>query len=77
MNADNQSRLALGDLEKLEQHVEHLLRACTQLQNENQSLKAQQEHLMSERAALIEKTESARTRVEAIITRLKSLETGS
>lgn len=77
MNPDHPNQLAEGDLQRLEQQVDDLIRACAQLQQENRSLKHQQEHLMSERAALIEKTESARARVEAIISRLKSLETGS
>jgi cell division protein ZapB len=33
-----------------------------------------QENLVAERAALIEKTELARTKVEAMITRLKAME---
>lgn len=77
MSADNRNQLAEGDLQQLEQKVDSLIRTCSKLLQENHSLKSQQEHLMSERATLIEKTESARTRVEAIISRLKSLETGS
>ena len=77
MRADNPNQLAEGDLQQLEQRVDSLIRTCSELLQENHSLKSQQEHLMSERATLIEKTESARTRVEAIISRLKSLETGS
>ena len=77
MRADNPNQLAEGDLQQLEQKVDSLIRTCSELLQENHSLKNQQEQLMSERATLIEKTESARTRVEAIISRLKSLETGS
>ena len=77
MRADNTHQLAEGDLQQLEQKVDSLIRTCSELLQENHSLKNQQEQLMSERATLIEKTESARTRVEAIISRLKSLETGS
>ncbi|KRT53744.1 TIGR02449 family protein [endosymbiont of Ridgeia piscesae] len=62
------------DLEKLESQVDELIRACTHLSNENKSLRARQESLVAERAALIEKTELARNRVEAMITRLKSME---
>ena len=65
------------DLKKLEVRVEELIRACAQLKGENSSLRSQQESLVAERADLIEKTELAKTRVEAIITRLKSMETGS
>ena len=68
---------AESDLRKLEQRVDELIGTCTHLGDENRSLKAQQEKLVAERAALIEKTELARSRVEAMITRLKALESGS
>ncbi|MCU7798333.1 MAG: TIGR02449 family protein [Candidatus Thiodiazotropha sp. (ex Semelilucina semeliformis)] len=63
------------DLRKLEQRVEELIHACSYLKDENKSLRARQDSLVAERATLIEKTELARTRVEAMITRLKSMET--
>jgi cell division protein ZapB len=62
------------DLRKLEQRVEELIHACTYLKDENKSLRARQDSLVAERATLIEKTELARARVEAMITRLKSME---
>ncbi|MCF6353825.1 MAG: TIGR02449 family protein [Candidatus Polarisedimenticolaceae bacterium] len=62
------------DLKKLEVRVEELIRACTQLKDENHSLRSQQDSLMAERADLIEKTELAKNRVEGIIMRLKSME---
>lgn len=63
------------DLRKLEVRVEELIHACSYLKDENKSLRVRQDNLVTERAALIEKTELARTRVEAMITRLKSMET--
>lgn len=74
--SDSNNQIEL-DLKKLEVRVEELIRACAQLKNENSSLKSQQEGLMAERASLIEKTELARTRVEAMISRLKAMESGS
>ena len=62
------------DLRKLEVRVEELIRACNYLKDENSSLRNRQESLVAERAALIEKTELARTRVEAMISRLKGME---
>jgi cell division protein ZapB len=62
------------DLRKLEVRVEELIRACSYLKDENESLRSRQENLVAERAALIEKTELARSRVEAMITRLKAME---
>ncbi|MEN8166683.1 MAG: TIGR02449 family protein [Pseudomonadota bacterium] len=62
------------DLRKLEVRVEELIHACSYLKDENKSLRTRQDNLVAERAALIEKTELARTRVEAMITRLKAME---
>ena len=64
------------DLDTLERQVEELIRTCRQLREENVSLRARQDHLVAERAELIEKTELARGRVESMITRLKSMEDG-
>lgn len=63
------------DLKALEIRVEELIRACSILKEENQSLKIKQDNLVAERASLIEKTELARTRIESMISRLKALET--
>ncbi|TVQ87655.1 MAG: TIGR02449 family protein [Chromatiaceae bacterium] len=62
------------DIDLLEQQVEELIRLCDRLREENASLRASQEHLVAERADLIEKTELARSRVEAMVARLKSME---
>lgn len=64
------------DLNHLEARVDELIALCASLRAENQALRTQQSSLMSERAALIEKSELARTRVEAMIARLKSMEAG-
>lgn len=74
MNEKEKMESADHDLRKLEQRVEDLIRACSYLKDENKSLRARQDSLVTERAALIEKTELARSRVEAMITRLKSME---
>lgn len=64
------------DLETLERQVDELIRTCRKLRDENRSLRARQDMLVSERAELIEKTELARSRVESMISRLKSMEQG-
>ena len=66
-----------SDLQKLEGQIEALIEAVSQLKQENTSLRHQQDNLLAERSQLIEKTELARTRVEAMITRLRSLELSS
>jgi cell division protein ZapB len=62
------------DLKTLEARVDELIRTCNRLKDENQALRTTQEGLVAERAELIEKTELARSRVEAMISRLKSME---
>jgi len=69
--------LAPLDLAALESRVDELARRIAQMSHENESLRVQQQQLMSERAQLIQKTELARSRVEAMIVRLKALETRS
>ncbi len=64
----------LQALGALEQQVSALLETCAYLKEENRLLRAQQERLQEERAALMEKNQTARSRVDAIISRLKSLE---
>lgn len=62
------------DLKTLEFRVDELIQLCHQLKNENQALREQQSLLMAERAHLMEKNELARSRIEAMIMRLKSME---
>lgn len=64
------------DLTTLESRVEELIRNCEGLREENRALRDQQANLITERAALIEKSELARTRVESMIARLKAMEIG-
>ena len=63
-------------LDSLEGRLEELLHVCDRLNAENRSLRERQDALVAERAALIEKNELARTRVEAMINRLKAMEQG-
>ncbi|MBI5460990.1 MAG: TIGR02449 family protein [Gammaproteobacteria bacterium] len=62
------------DLKRLEFRVEELIRTVERLKEENRSLRVQQEHMTAERAQLIERNELARSRVEAMIGRLKAME---
>lgn len=54
--------------------VDRLVDLCRRLGEENRSLRQSQEQLAGERASLMARNEQARTRVEAMISRLKSLE---
>jgi cell division protein ZapB len=60
----------------LEKRVDDLIRLCDQLREENRVLRESQESLNAERAALLEKNEKARSRIEAMISRLKAMEQG-
>ena len=62
------------DLKMLEHRVDELIQRLNAVKSENISLRESQASLITERARLIEKTELARTRVEAMITRLKAME---
>lgn len=65
------------DLRLLEKRIDELIETVGTLKHENTSLRQQKDKLVSERSQLIEKTEMARSRVEAMISRLRSLELGS
>lgn len=62
------------NLKMLEQRVEQLIAVCQRLKKENRALKSGQRDLAQEHARLVEKTQVARTRIESMIGRLKSLE---
>ncbi len=63
------------ELKRLDESIDGLLDTINQLKQENVQLRSQQDFLQVERSRLMEKTETARTRVEAIINRLKGMET--
>ena len=65
------------NLKKLESHVEDLIGTCRQLRTENHSIRTERQQLSDAHAKLIEKTQIARARIEAMIGRLKALERGS
>ncbi len=66
--------MARNDLQQLEDKIDRLIAVCEHLQAENQSLREREANLLKERGRLVEKNETARSRVEAMITRLKNLE---
>lgn len=68
---DNQN---IAAVQALEQCVDQLLLLCNQLKEENALLRREQAHWLKERSALLEKSEIARTKVEAMVIRLKALE---
>ena len=59
-----------SELHKLLARIDLLATAMQRLQDENRSLRHQVEQMAGERAQLVAKQEQARTRVEAMISRL-------
>ncbi len=62
------------DLQQLEKQVDDLLRLSRRMREENRLLKSQQSAWLAERAKLIEKTETARIRIDKMVDRLKQLD---
>lgn len=62
------------ELLALNRQLDRLLDSVRRLTEENRSLRHSQEQLSGERAGLLARNEQARSRVEAMIQRLKSLE---
>ncbi|MBT8140081.1 MAG: TIGR02449 family protein [Gammaproteobacteria bacterium] len=63
-------------LENLEEKVDELVALCTALDKENKNLRGRETEWQTERRKLLIKNESARNKVEAMISRLKSMESG-
>jgi cell division protein ZapB len=61
-------------LKLLDRKINDLIQLCEQLDRENRLLKNSAQGWQQEREQLIQKTESARSKVEAMIIRLKALE---
>lgn len=61
-------------INRLEDQVSELLDLCKRLGKENNDLRAQMQHLSGERASLLEQKEQVRSQVEAMISRLRSME---
>ena len=76
VNHDASTMSAL-DLHRLEARVDELISALNDISTENRALRNQHAGLLAERAALIEKSELARSRVESMIARLKAMEVSS
>ena len=62
------------ELAALAAQLDRLLDTVRRLTEENRSLRQSQEQLTGERAGLMARNDQARSRVEAMIQRLKSLE---
>jgi len=63
-----------NQLQILEEKLNSLIQMCNSITEENELLKIKQAELIREKSRLIEKTILAKTKVESMITRLKSME---
>ena len=61
-------------LKKIESKIDRLIAQCAALEKENAQLKVNESSWQQERTRLIEKNEMARSRVEAMISHLKSID---
>ena len=76
MNDTTKTQLDL-ELARLAKRIDELLVMVEHLKEENRALRARHESLAGERASLMHKNEQVRTRVEAMIGRLKTMEHGA
>ncbi|MFU8763474.1 MAG: TIGR02449 family protein [Haliea sp.] len=61
-------------LQVLESKIDELIALCRDLNRENQRLQGEKDGWLRERQDLIDKNELARTKVQAMIVRLRSME---
>ncbi len=66
--------MADKQLKALELKIDQLIELCNALNRENQALKAENANWQQERQDLIDKNELARSKVEAMINRLRTME---
>ena len=66
--------MAANPLKELEKKIDDLIGLCQELNRENQALKADNAGWRQERQDLISKNELARSKVEAMIDRLRAME---
>ena len=66
--------MAENQLKTLEQKIDDLIALCNELNSENQMLKADSAGWQRERQDLLDKNELARSKVEAMIDRLRTME---
>ena len=66
-----------AEIRRLEKQIDDLLGLLGALREENRALRQRQDTLSNERATLMQRNEQVRTRVEAMIGRLKTLEHGT
>lgn len=77
MTDNNKTSVVETELKRLEARMDELVILVHQLKEENRALRHRQDSLSSERSTLLQKNEQVRTRVEAMIGRLRTMESGA
>lgn len=62
------------DLSALEAKVDELIRLCENLATQNKELREERQSLRAERARLMERNDQAKSKIDTMISRLKTLE---
>lgn len=62
------------EIKDLEEKIDELIQLCDEFEKKQALLEADRSNLMEERTRLLEKNEMAKSKVEAMIMRLKALE---
>lgn len=65
------------ELRRLEKRIDELVATVHRLKEENRALRQRQEVIAADRTTLLNRNEQVRTRVEAIIGRLRAMEHGA
>jgi cell division protein ZapB len=62
------------DIKDLETKIDELIHVCDELERQNLTMHADRDKWLHERTRLLEKNEMAKSKIEAMIMRLKALE---
>ncbi|OZG74905.1 TIGR02449 family protein [Hahella sp. CCB-MM4] len=66
--------MEVSQLQQLSDKIDRLINKCKQLEADNHALRELQEEWQQERMQLLQKNDLARSKIEAMISRLKALE---
>lgn len=62
------------DINTLEKRIDELIKLCDELERKQSTMETDRQKWLQERTRLLEKNEMAKAKIEAMIMRLKSLE---
>lgn len=77
MDGQSKDSSLISEVEGLEASIQQLLEICNQLSTENSAFKKSNHELLQDRSILQEKNNKARVQVEAMIGRLKAMDSAT